>query len=85
MKTAQATMLDQEFKYFQENQVELVSKYNGKYLVIRDQNVVGAYDSRGEAYTAAVKQFPVGTFLIQHCLPGSESYTQTFHSRVQFH
>lgn len=77
-------MLDQEFKYFRDHQADLVAKYNGKFLVIKGEAIVGAYDSRGEAYQAATKEFPIGTFLIQQCLPGEESYTQTFHSRAVF-
>ncbi len=74
--------LTQEFQYFKENQRELVRKHEGKFLVIKDQRVQGAYESEMEAYTEARKKFELGTFLIQQCLPGQESYTQTFHSRV---
>jgi len=30
------------------------------------------------------KKFELGTFLVQKVEPGTESYTQTFHSRVAF-
>lgn len=74
--------LDQEFNYYLKHQKELVKQYNGKYLVIKDQEVVGAFDSELEAYKDASDKFKAGTFLIQPCLPGEESYTQTFYSRV---
>ena len=76
--------LDKEFHYYKEHQEELVRLYENKFIVIKGETVVGDYDSEIEAYEAAKKDFPVGTFLIQHCLPGQESYTQTFHSRVAF-
>lgn len=76
--------LDKEFHYFKEHQEELVRLYENKFIVIKDEVVVGNYDSEIEAYEAAKKDYPVGTFLIQHCLPGRESYTQSFHSRVAF-
>lgn len=75
-------MLKDEFKYYLDNQKELVKQYPGKFLVIKDLTVQGSYNSQTEAYANAVKSFELGTFLIQHCLPGAESYTQTFHSRV---
>jgi hypothetical protein len=75
-------MLEKELKYYIANQAELVKKYLDKFIVIKDQKVVGAYSSQLEAYNEAVKSNELGTFLIQHCLPGSESYSQTFHSRV---
>lgn len=74
--------LQKQLEYFKSNQDELIKKYGGKFLVIRDQEVQGTYNTEIEAYTAAKKKFKLGTFLIQQCLPGQESYTQTFHSRV---
>ncbi len=74
--------LQQELDFFKKNQKDLVQKYEGKFLVIKDRKVQGVYDSEMEAYTDAQKQFQLGTFLIQESSPGQESYTQTFHSRV---
>ena len=76
--------LNKQLEYFKSHQEELVKKYEGKFLVIKDQKVNGVYDTEIEAYTNAKKDFELGTFLIQQCLPGQESYTQTFHSRVVF-
>jgi len=76
--------LQKQLEYFKSHQDELVEKYKGKFLVIKDQKVQGVYDTEIEAYTDARKKFKLGTFLIQQCLPGQESYTQTFHSRVAF-
>jgi len=74
--------LEKELSYFKINQEELVKKYNGKFLVIKNQKVQGVYDSEIDAYTEAKKNFELGTFLIQQCLPGEKSYTQTLHSRA---
>ena len=41
--------LEKEFNYYLEHQNELVEKYNGKFVVIKDRNVVGAFDSELEA------------------------------------
>ena len=76
--------LQKEFEYFKKHQKELVEKYEGKFLVIKDEAVQGAYSTELEAYNESQKKFELGTFLIQQCLPGQESYTQTFHSRVIF-
>lgn len=76
--------LDKEFKYYLDHQADLVSKYKGKFVVIRDCQVVGAYDDEVEAVMESSKKFELGTFLVQKAEPGSESYTQTFHSRVAF-
>lgn len=74
--------LHREFAYYRMNQSALVRRYKGKYLVIVGEKVVSDHETDLEAYLSAKASRPVGTFLIQHCLPGKESYTQTFHSRV---
>jgi hypothetical protein len=77
-------VLEKEFKYYLAHQAELVKKHKGKYLVIKDEQVIGVYDSQSEAYNTTQKEHEVGTFLIQYCDSGNDSYTQTYHSRVTF-
>ena len=77
-------MLEKEFKYFLDHQSELVSKYEGKFIVIVGEKVIGAYASEGEAYSNTIEDHVLGTFLIQKCEEGEESYTEIFHSRVVF-
>ncbi len=74
--------LEREFKYYLEHQDELVEKYNGKFVVIKDCDVIGAFDSELEAIEKVSEKHELGTFLVQKCEPGSASYTQTYHSRV---
>jgi hypothetical protein len=77
-------MLKKEFYYYLKNQNDLVKKYNGKYVVIVGESVVGAYNTNAQALIETKKNHALGTFLIQKCTPGKEAYTQTFHSRVAF-
>jgi hypothetical protein len=76
--------LSKEFQYYLDHQDELVKKYNGKFIVIKDCSVIGAYDDELEAINETQKKYKLGTFLVQKCEPGSEAYTQTYHSRVMF-
>lgn len=76
--------LKEQFRYYIDHQNELVAKYNGKFIVIKDSAVIGAYNDELEAITETSKKHELGTFLVQKCTPGSEGYTQTFHSRVSF-
>ncbi|MEK6781422.1 MAG: hypothetical protein AABY93_06930 [Bacteroidota bacterium] len=78
------TMLEQEFKYYLTHQKELVEKYNRKFLVIIGDEVVANYDSFEDALSESQKKYEIGKFLIQQCLPGEDSYTQTFHTRAVF-
>ena len=74
--------LEKELDYFIKNQKKLVEKHEGKFLVIKNQEIIGVYDTEMEAYREAQKEYKLGTFLIQECLLGEDIYTQTFHSRV---
>ena len=78
-------MLEKEFKYYLANQKELLKKYNGKFIVIVGEEVIGGYQTSVDAYKSAIeKKYEQGTFLVQRCSPGESDYTQTFYSRVSF-
>ncbi len=76
--------LEKEFEYYIENQDSFVEKYNGKILVIKNCELIGVFDSDLEAIEETSKKEELGTFLVQKCEPGSDSYTRRFHSRVAF-
>ena len=76
--------LEKEFQFYLNNQDELVKKYNGKFIVIKNCEVIGAYDSEVEAVEKTASTYELGTFLVQKCEPGTESYSQTYHSRAVF-
>jgi hypothetical protein len=76
--------LENEFNYYLENQEKLVDQYEGKYIVIRGNEVVGSYDSEIEAIERSSEKYELGTFLVQLCAPGEDNYTQVYHSRVAF-
>ncbi len=76
--------LKKEFQYFLDHQDELVRQYEGKFIVIKGSKVLGAYDSEFEAVQETTKEHELGSFLIQECVPGTETFKQTYHSRVRF-
>lgn len=76
--------LQDEFDYYLKHQAELVAKYRGKYVAIKSDRVLGAYDTEIAAVTETSKTEELGTFLVQKVEPGTDAYTQTFHSRVAF-
>lgn len=72
------------FQYYLDHQDELVKEYNGKYLVIKDNAVVGVFDSEKDAYFDSESKYGLGNFIIQLCTPGDGAYTQHFMSRISF-
>ena len=61
------TTLEENFQYYIDNQPELVKKYEGKYLLIKDRQVKEAFDSEIEAYKYAQSKFEQGSYIIQPC------------------
>ncbi len=76
--------LEKEFEYYRTHQSEFVGTHNGKFIVIRDQKVIGVYSDQLSAINETKKVHKLGTFLVQKVEPGNSGYTQTFHSRVAF-
>ena len=62
----------------------LVKKYSGKYIVIKDQQVLGVYETDLEAISKTSENHEIGTFLVHKCESGEQNYTATFYSRVAF-
>jgi hypothetical protein len=72
--------LKKDLDWYIANQRELSKKYNGKVLLIVNQSLIGAFDKMEEAYAAAIKSYPIGTFTLQPCSPDADSYTLTLYS-----
>ena len=64
-----------EFEFYRANQDDMVKRYDGKVIVLKNHEVLGAYDSHLAAFTEAVKDHEQGTFMIQQVSEGSDAYT----------
>lgn len=78
------SILSKELQYYIDNQNELVKKYAGKVIAIKNQQVLGVYDSELEAIEKTSKKHELGSFLVKKCEKGKQSYTQSYYSRVVF-
>jgi hypothetical protein len=76
--------LTKEFDWYIEHQDELVARYNGRVVVIKNGEVLGDYADQSSAIAATVKTHALGSFLVQRVSPGKDGYTQIFTSRVVF-
>ena len=57
--------VDKNFAAFKAKLPELIKEYPGKYVVMRDEKVVEAFDSVRDARIYGESQFPDGLFSIQ--------------------
>ena len=74
------SVLQKEFDYYKIHQDEFVELCCGKFVVVKDQALVGIYESTIEALERSRGKYKEGTFLIQEVGPGPDLYTQTFYS-----
>ncbi len=75
-------MLEKEYEYYKKHKNELLTKYKDKFIVIVDEKIIGDYSSQEEALEGAVKEYELGTFLIQRVTDTDDETIQRFHSRV---
>jgi hypothetical protein len=57
-------MLTTEIDYYNANRHKLREQYKDQYIVVVGRQVIGAFPSHKDAYTEAVKEYELGTFLI---------------------
>ena len=74
--------LDKQFKFYLENQDTFVEQYDGKVIVLKNEKVLGAYETELDAVNQTRIHHELGTFIVQRVSPGDEAYTARFHSRV---
>lgn len=73
MKTK--TIHDIALDYFIAHQSELVEKFDGKCLLMRGSEVVGAFDTMNEADLEGIRLFGDGNFSLQQCVSGKAAYS----------
>lgn len=73
-------MIDKNYEYFISHFDELYSEYPEKYIVIKNENVIGSYDSFDEAFDKTTQTEIIGSFLIQLCSSNNERNINHFYS-----
>lgn len=58
-------MLDTERQYFDKNREDLLRRYPGKFVVIKDEQVLGAFDSIEDALAEGAREYGVTSFLVR--------------------
>ena len=60
-------MVVENYKYFEENFDTLYEQFGGKYIVLKNREVIAAYDDFAAAVKETAKTEELGTFSVQHC------------------
>jgi hypothetical protein len=77
--------VEKNYAWFTENLPELVKLYEDKYVVLKNESLLAAYDTFDEAFEKTVKTEDLGTFIIQLCSMDKEKTTVKFYTpRISF-
>jgi hypothetical protein len=57
--------LETEIRAYEKNYTELERVYNGKYVIFREEELVGAFDDLDAAAEEAISRFGKGPYLIR--------------------
>lgn len=58
-------MLDVERAYFESTRAELEARFPGRFVLIKDQEVIGAFNTIQEALTEGTRRFGLNSFLVR--------------------
>jgi hypothetical protein len=73
-----------DYEYFINNLATLYKEYGHRFIVIKNEKVIGAYNSFDDAFSETTKTEPLGTFLIQECVENPAELIKTFQGNVSF-
>ena len=68
-----------EFLWYEEHEAELLRRYLGRYLAIKDGSVLGDYGSRKLARQHTIAQHKPGSFIIHLCVEKDPSRMPRLH------
>jgi fibrillarin-like rRNA methylase len=77
-------MQEQDFEYFIQNMGDFYKRYGHKFLVIKNKNIIGSYDTFNTALDETLKKESAGTFIIQECFRNKEESVNYFQGNVMF-
>lgn len=66
-----------DFDFFIANYQELFKQYGHKFLAIKNEKVIGAYDSVPDAISKLSPTYKIGTYIIQECTGDDSAYRTT--------
>ena len=68
-------MLETERDYFDKHRDDLLRQYPGKFVVIKDQQLLGSYDTIQDALGAGAREFGMVSFLVRRTDQVAEEIT----------
>lgn len=74
--------MTKDYEFFLKNLASLYKRYGPQFVAIKDEQVLGAYQTLEEAVMETAKTYALGTFLVQQCAENPESLVAHFAGNV---
>jgi hypothetical protein len=65
-------MLEQERQYFSEHRAELLAQHVGRFVVIKENELIGSFNTIEEALAEGAKRFGLTPFLVRQVTAAEE-------------
>jgi len=65
-------MLEKERQYFSDHHAELISRYLGKFVVVKDDQLIGAFNTIEEALAEGARRFGLEPCLVRQVTAAEE-------------
>jgi hypothetical protein len=69
------TMLETERKYYDAHKAEWLRTHAGRFVVVKDEQLIGVYDTLDEALQAGAAEFGLVPFLVRRVGEGEQTVT----------
>jgi hypothetical protein len=65
-------MLEKEIVFYEKNKDKWLSQYDGKFLLIKDEELAGVYDTNEQALAAAASLYGLTSYLVRRVTKSQE-------------
>lgn len=65
----------EDFMWFLHNYDQISKDYNRKYVVVKNKQIIGAYDTYADGVSNTKQVEDLGTFIVQYCDGTEDAYT----------
>lgn len=59
--------MEKDFNWFKEHYIEFQNKYGNTFIVIKNETVLGTYETYANAVRTTMQTEEIGTFIVQEC------------------
>lgn len=66
--------MDKDFLWFKEHYADFQQQYGNTFIVIKNQTVLGTFESYAKAVRITMQTEELGTFIVQECNKNYDAY-----------